>query len=186
MDRGRRCGHAWRRRRRVHHTNGHGYAANPQGVAIADFNRDGHPDIAVANSAPEGLIVWHGPVATFAPTVIPGESYLNVLAIGDLNGDGRLDVAAASTDRGRVAIYLGTATELVFARSYRVDGDTRGITIADVNVDGVPDVITASRSTSSVNVLPGDRRAAAGPAPADVCRQLRRARRHYRRFQWRR
>jgi hypothetical protein len=132
------------------------YAAQPQGIVCADFTRDGHPDFAVAYNAPEGLIVWRGPAGSYLPTVVPGESYLNVLATADLNGDGWMDVAAASTDHGRVAIYLGTASGLAFARSYRVDGDPRGITVADVTGDGVLDVITANRSTSTVTVLPGD------------------------------
>jgi hypothetical protein len=133
-----------------------GYAAQPQGVVSADFTRDGHPDFAVAYAAPEGLIVWRGPAGNYLPTVVPGASYLNVLETADLNGDGWMDVAAASTDRGRVAIYLGAASGLVFARSYVVDGDPRGISIADVNADGVLDVITANRATSTVTVLPGD------------------------------
>ena len=154
-------------------TRGHGVSFKPQGVAIADFNQDGHPDIAVANNAPEGLIVWSGPAASLTPRVIPGQSFLNVLAIEDLDGDGRLDVAAASTDRGRVAIYRGTASGLVFVRTYGVDSDPRSITIADVNVDGVPDIITASRATSSVNVLPAIPRAAARSCPRMAWRPAR-------------
>jgi hypothetical protein len=135
---------------------GLGYAAHPQGIVSADFTRDGQPDFAVAYNAPEGLIVWRGPAGRYLPTVVPGASYLNVLATADLNGDGWMDVAAASTTRGRVAIYLGAASGLVFARSYGVDGDPRGVTIADVNGDGVLDVVTANRATSTVTVLPGD------------------------------
>jgi hypothetical protein len=134
-----------------------GSVAQPQGLVSADFTRDGHPDFAVAYNAPEGLIVWRGPAGRYRPTVVPGESYLNIVATADLNGDGWPDVAAASTASGRVAIYLGAASGLVFARSYVVDGDPRGITIADVTGDGVLDVITANRATSTVTVLPGDR-----------------------------
>ena len=131
-------------------------AARPQGVATGDLNRDGHLDVAVAHNAAEGLIVWYGSASAFTPARVPGACCLNILAVADLNADGWLDVAAAATDRGRVAIYVGTASGLVFTRSYAVDSQPRGITIADVNIDGVPDVMTASRGTNTVNVLPGD------------------------------
>jgi hypothetical protein len=55
-----------------------------------------------------------------------------------------------------VAVYLGTASGLVYQRSYWVDTDPRDIAIGDLNADGIPDIITASRTSSTVNVLPGD------------------------------
>lgn len=133
-----------------------GYAEQPQDVRLADVNRDGHLDLVVAFNAPEGLIVWTGPVEALSPTVIPGASYLNVLDVADLNADGWLDVAAASTDRARVAVYFGSPSGLAYRRSYSVDPDPRGITIADLNADGALDIATANRATNTVNVLLGD------------------------------
>jgi hypothetical protein len=129
--------------------------SQPQGVAIADVDRDGHADIAVATVA-SGLMIWSWHAGGYTARTITGEPHLNVLAVGDLNSDGWPDVAAASTDRGRVAIYLGGRSGLVYARSYTVDADPRGIAIADLDLDGAPDVITASRGTSTINVLAAD------------------------------
>ena len=79
------------------------------------------------------------------------------MAVGDLNGDGWLDVAAASTAGSDVAIYLGGPAGLTFAHSYIVGASPRGIALGDVNGDGRLDVITANRSSSTVSVLAGDR-----------------------------
>jgi hypothetical protein len=131
-------------------------AAQPQGVAAGDFDRDGRVDLAVAHHASDGLVIWRQSPGGFTPAVVPGESALNVLAVADLDGNGWLDVAAASTDRGRVGVYRGGAAGLVHAGSYHVDADPRDIELADLNMDGARDVLTASRSSSTVNVLPGD------------------------------
>jgi hypothetical protein len=132
------------------------HAPRPQGAVIADVNRDGRLDIVVAHDGLEGLVLWRQSATSFTPTVVPGRSNLNVVATADLDLDGWLDVAAASTDRGRVAIFGGTSSGLVYRRSYTVDSDPRGIAAADVNSDGLPDLVTASRSTSTVNVLLGN------------------------------
>jgi FG-GAP-like repeat/Bacterial Ig domain len=128
----------------------------PQGVAAGDFNHDRFPDIAVACN--NGLRVLSGTSGT-AVTVstIAGHANLNVVAVGDLNGDGWVDVAAASTASSDVAVYLGGASGLAYTRSYVVGGAPRGIALADLNDDGRLDVITANRSSSTVSVLAGDR-----------------------------
>jgi hypothetical protein len=73
--------------------------SNPFSVTIADLNGDGIPDLAVANSAAGG--------GTFSVSVLLGNgngtfqypiTYANPanpfsIAIGDLNGDGKPDLA---------------------------------------------------------------------------------------------
>jgi hypothetical protein len=130
--------------------------SQPQGVAAGDFDHDGHVDIAVACNS--GLRILSGSSSgTFTVRTIAGQTNLNVVAVGDLNGDGWADVAAASTGSSDVAVYLGGASGLAFAHSYVVGASPRGIALGDVNDDGRLDVITANRSSSTVSVLPGDR-----------------------------
>ena len=137
-----------------------GGAAHPQGVATGDFNRDGRRDIAVAarRIARAGGAGPRQRISSL-PVVIPGASALNVVAVADLNGDGWLDVAAASTSagRGRDSISAGVRV-ITFQRLYAVEADPRGLAIADVTSDGVADVITAEPAPPSrVSVLPGYR-----------------------------
>src|SRR5438132_14206788 len=69
------------------------YAAgtNPASVAVGDFNRDGVPDVAVANYGSNTVSVLLGngdgtfqPARTFAAGDRPGFVY-----VSDVNGDGR-------------------------------------------------------------------------------------------------
>ena len=133
-------------------------AIHPQGLATADFDHDGHLDVAVACASATGLRILYGNGGTsFTARAIAGDANLNVLGVGDFNGDGWMDVAAASTTGSTVAIYLGGGSGLVHTQTAIVGASPRGLVVADLNDDGIPDIVTANRASSTVSVLAGDR-----------------------------
>ncbi len=119
----------------------------PGQALIADFDRDGHPDVAVAvrgtSAAPCSTVTVFlgvgdgtlGPGRDFATGVAPW-----VLRAGDLNGDGNPDLVVAN---GKFSVLLGNGDGTFAAhRDGRVSGLTAyALAIADVTGDGRPDLI---------------------------------------------
>jgi hypothetical protein len=87
----------------------------PYGVAVADFNGDGKLDLAVANwnDSTVSILLGNGD-GTFTPapgSPVPAPGIPEALAVGDFNGDGKLDLAVANWGLANwpnnVAILLG-------------------------------------------------------------------------------
>src|SRR5207253_10822225 len=83
----------------------------PLTVAVGDFNGDGVPDLAVANSFPYpanrrvSVFFGNGDGTFQAAVNSPVAGYQ--VAVGDFNGDGKLDLAAASSESNTVSVLLG-------------------------------------------------------------------------------
>ncbi len=131
--------------------------ARPQGVTTGDFNHDSAVDLAVAHASAAGMsVLYGGSVATrFTEVVLGGPTPTNVLAVVDLNRDGWDDIAAASTDGNRVALYLGSSLGPAYARAFATAASPRDIAAGDLNLDGRVDLVTANRDANSVTVLLG-------------------------------
>jgi hypothetical protein len=148
-----------------------------RGIALADLNRDGNLDLIVTNCAPYGSASCYfgseGNIAVFlgkgdgtfqAPkTFGSGGVYPWSLAVADVNGDGELDVVVLNcADSGRcessnagvgVLLGKGDGTFLPVAHYGLLDAAAGGISVADVNGDGNPDIEVAN---GHVGVLLGN------------------------------
>jgi hypothetical protein len=124
------------------------------GIAVADVNGDGHPDLVVANlSGSVGVLLGVGN-GNFEPVVAysAGESAPQ-LVVADMNGDGKPDIVVP--DETGVAVLLGngdgTFQNLLEFSSH--GSDPNSLAVADVNGDGKPDIIVTNGFSSSVAVL---------------------------------
>ncbi|MFZ0419023.1 MAG: Ig-like domain repeat protein [Candidatus Sulfotelmatobacter sp.] len=84
--------------------------AFPSFVAVGDFNRDGWPDLAVANSqdGTVGILLGTGDARLFrAQTSYPVGSNPQGVAVGDFNQDTLLDLAVSNASEGTVSLLLG-------------------------------------------------------------------------------
>ena len=108
------------------------------------------------------------------------------MAAADLNGDGKIDLAAASYSGVWISDRNGDATFGSNASCYSADYSPVAIALEDPNGDGKLDIATGSSYNSDVSVLLGN-----GDRPASVVTRRdatpeRTYRRGYRRCQWRR
>jgi predicted NUDIX family NTP pyrophosphohydrolase len=132
----------------------------PWSVAVGDLNGDRKPDLATAkDDFPNTISVLlnHGD-GTFElsqdydnPLGGPDED-LGSIAVGDLNGDGRLDLAVARTQSNRVTVLLNQGKGRFKVRNYPT-GKSPALVIADVDGDGELDLVTANEDADSVSVL---------------------------------
>jgi hypothetical protein len=139
------------------------------GIAVGDFNADGFPDLAVAcyNAGNNVVILLGQGNGTFSTAVGYGSNVTSSLptglAIGDFNGDGKSDVAVVDNDTGKLGVLLGNGNGTLQSEvTYSVGLQARAVAIADLNNDGVADLIVASGKgprnspiTNTVSVLLG-------------------------------
>ena len=149
-------------------------------VAVADLNKDGKPDILVANCGPEacgpgspggnvGVLMGNGN-GTFKPVVnYPAANSPFDVVAADVNGDGKLDIVVsnwgtpnAGTNDGAVTILAGKGNGTFRpAQTFPSGGaEAPAVAVADVNKDGLPDIVLAcvadslnQSSTGAVTVL---------------------------------
>jgi hypothetical protein len=86
--------------------------SGPAGIAVADFNRDGKVDVAVANTGSSNVSLLYGNGdGTLRPGVIinfASDSLAIWAAAGDFNGDLAPDLAVALDYANEIAVLLNT------------------------------------------------------------------------------
>src|SRR3569833_2142620 len=137
----------------------------PNDIAIADFNKDGKPDLAFANHTQKYLTVLTGdgkggftPLkgSPFPVDVIP---HTHGIAAADFNGDGYTDLLTDSWGNNRLAILFGNS-------SHGFNPATRYLNVgkhpyqrarvADLDKDGNADIITTNLDGNNSTILLGD------------------------------
>lgn len=128
-------------------------------VVVADFTRDGKPDIAYGTKTETKLrILVNNGDGTFRNDNIPAfDIGINPLALtsGDFNFDGKVDIAVLGKMPDKITILLGQgdATFLPQSNGFLVSHQPTSLAVADWNNDLKLDLVTANPQDSTFNFL---------------------------------
>ena len=140
---------------------GKSYSAGitPQGVVIADFNKDGKQDVVVVSSYGTAqniyLLLGNGDGTLQPASVMSISGSLYAVAAGDFDGDGKLDLAVVDNAHSAVLILLGrgdgTFAQPTTANTCLTGPQPVALAVGDLNGDGELDVVTANYGPSTTN-----------------------------------
>jgi hypothetical protein len=132
-----------------------GLSADVSALAAGDVNQDGAVDLVVSPGRDDGTSVsvllndGHGAFAPGVPYPTAGVG-VRAVALGDLNGDGRLDIATANLSSNDVSVLsnLGDGTFGLPVTHGPLE-NAQSITVADLDRDGRLDLVATFTDASS-------------------------------------
>ncbi len=136
--------------------------SSPISVSINDIDGDGSPDLAVSNYASNTISVLRSTCTngtiSFAPKIdyTTGTGPYNQ-AIGDLDGDGKPDLAVVNYSSNTVSVLRNTSISGTISFATKVDYTTGSspviLAISDLDGDGKPDLALVNNASSSISVF---------------------------------
>jgi len=134
--------------------------AAPFGVTVGDIDNDGKLDLIAANSGSANVSVLRnnstGTTVSFATAAnFNVGSTPVVVAVGDLSGDGFLDIATVNNGTGANSVSVlrntTTGTALTFnpAQTFAVGNLPAGLAIGDLNSDGKLDIAASDYGSNT-------------------------------------
>ena len=134
--------------------------SDPDGVAVADLNGDGKPDLVLANYIRNGsvsVLMGNGN-GTFGNAVnFSVGAYPTAVAVGEFTGDGKPDLAVTNLGNGTVSVLLGNGNgTFQNAVNYPVGSAPHSVAVGDFSGDGKLDLAVANSDSNNVSVLRGN------------------------------
>jgi hypothetical protein len=136
--------------------------SNPHGIATADVNGDGKPDLLVANLNVGGpsavsVLLGNGDGTFQAQKFYAAGAGPDGIAVADVNGDGKPDLLVANHSDNTVSVLLGNGDGTFQAQhTYATGSFPTYPAVADVNGDGKPDLLVTNQNSDTLSVFLGN------------------------------
>jgi hypothetical protein len=135
----------------------------PYHVALHDLNGDGRLDAVVTNQGSGGtrLLLGSGAGTFGAPTALLSSGSCNDIRFADVNGDGRTDIVVSVSDQNRLAVLLGQGVGASNNGQFLEGPSLAGgqfpvdVVLADLDGDGLLDVVTTNYASTTITLHPG-------------------------------
>ncbi|HEV7782008.1 MAG TPA: FG-GAP-like repeat-containing protein [Chitinophagaceae bacterium] len=136
--------------------------STPKDVVVADLNADGKPDIIVANQNSVMSVIRNmsnpGNLLFAAKVDYPVTgAVLYGIAANDIDGDGRPDIAVVSHNTSKASVFRNTSTGGTISLDpyvdYQLGNQSRSILLADIDMDGKPEIIATNYIGADISIL---------------------------------
>src|SRR5439155_1645054 len=98
-----------------------------------------------------------GSFASATNFTVGGGGYPDSIAVGDFNGDGKLDLAVSNFVSNNVSIFLGNgAGGFSAATNFAVGAGPASVAVGDFNGDGKPDLAVSNLTSNNVSICLGN------------------------------
>ena len=135
---------------------------SPYSLTMGDFDGDGKPDLAVAVQIGSTISLFRnistiGNIVFAAKQNFASGSFPQAISSGDLDGDGKLDLATANYIGNNVSVLRNISTIGAINFSAKQDFATGinpySMAIGDLDGDGKPELAIANISSNTVSIL---------------------------------
>jgi hypothetical protein len=132
---------------------------NANALALGDFNGDGVKDIVIGHYTGITLLTTtRSRPQSFRRTKVDVGGGTTGVDVADVDGDRKLDVIAVGGDGGPPTVYFGDGMgNIRSTRAITAVPDGMSINVADLNRDGLPDLVTTNPFDGTIRAVLHDR-----------------------------